>query len=69
MLTTYTKHKCSKCGTVDRTETVTTMARGAIVKTLHCLNCAHEKTISTTTTTDIQDPPIYTLQQKKFEVF
>ena len=63
---TGTKPKCSKCGTINHTETVTRDNR----KYLRCIGYGHEKLVSVMTTTQVsKEPIVYTLERKEFNIF
>ena len=68
-ITNYTKHKCSECGAIDRTETISRKMPYGYKKILRCTTCGHEKVISTIKNIEFQKPAVYELQRKEFEEF
>lgn len=59
---THRDIKCSACGAMNNSETVTRPIMNGSVTIRRCRTCGHESIISTLTTnaTSISDPSIYT---------
>jgi len=64
-----TKYKCSSCGAMSRTETITRDAADGRQVVLRCKGCNHEKVMSTMTTSNGPGGVIEMPEHKEIELF